>query len=234
MTLHEAAKLGDVEELKRLIAAGADVNIVDEEWMCTPLGVAASHGQLAAAALLLNLGARVDDAGIEGDTPLHDAAYAGHLEVARLLLAAGADISCYSHRWEQTPLQTATVRGHTEVAKLIQDEIDTYNQRYAARLRSPSALERLEALEQLEFVPAPFAGASSVVREAVEAMLRDPYVPIRYELVSVLESYGIAMYTNLWALSDDEDESVREHAGEALERLEPELRELERLERMGE
>ncbi|XP_046983107.1 ankyrin repeat domain-containing protein 65-like [Schistocerca americana] len=86
-----AAEQGAVEELRALIAAGADVRAWDE-WGCTALHWAAWRGDVEAARLLVGAGAAVDarDSFI-GWTPLHHAAHNGHAEVADALLDAGAD-----------------------------------------------------------------------------------------------------------------------------------------------
>jgi ankyrin len=84
-----AARSGDIESAKLLIAAGANVNDPSPEKV-TPLVLAAHSGQGAFAAALLDLGA---DPNIEtaGYTALHAAVLRGDLNLVKALLAHKAD-----------------------------------------------------------------------------------------------------------------------------------------------
>ena len=95
--LSEAAYKGHVAVVELLVAANAQVNLVDNG-NCTALNAAAGGEGGASPQLyldvvrvLLNAGAQVDLAGYEGTTPLYWAARHGHLDVVRALLNAGAD-----------------------------------------------------------------------------------------------------------------------------------------------
>jgi ankyrin repeat protein len=84
--LHEAARKGDVQEAKKLLSAGADLNARDEHLRSTPLAWAAKYGQLEMVKFLLQHGAPKslpDDP--EWATPLAWANKRGHDEIARLL-----------------------------------------------------------------------------------------------------------------------------------------------------
>jgi ankyrin repeat protein len=71
---------------------------------------AAEHGDVAAVALLLDLGFPLDgQVGDDGATPLHAAASAGSAEVVALLLERGADIEAKDTSWGASPLCWATV-----------------------------------------------------------------------------------------------------------------------------
>jgi len=88
-TLHTAAGLGDVEELSRLLAAGADINATDDEGV-NALQWAARAGQAEAAGVLIAAGADPNVAHDGGATPLHFAAHNSGVEVTHILLKAGA------------------------------------------------------------------------------------------------------------------------------------------------
>lgn len=88
--LHEAAKRGDVEIAQKLIAAGADLDAVDEGGN-TPLSVAASRGRLEMVQCLLAKGAGADIVESFGSAPLHAACEFGHGECVEALLASGAN-----------------------------------------------------------------------------------------------------------------------------------------------
>ena len=81
--LYGAAHRGDVAEMRRLVAAGADVNEPGFGGV-RPLQWAAVRGQVEATRLLAEMGADfnvLDDA--SACSPLHSAAGNGHVEVSR-------------------------------------------------------------------------------------------------------------------------------------------------------
>lgn len=86
----DAARSGDADAVRALIAQGADVNAAGGDGM-TPLHWAAYHGDVALAQLLLKAKASVSASTRLGDnTPLHVASRHGHGAVVAVLLAAGA------------------------------------------------------------------------------------------------------------------------------------------------
>jgi tetratricopeptide (TPR) repeat protein len=89
--LMEAAFKGDLAELKRLLSAGADVNVKDDD-LSTPLMVAASQGHTAIVRELLARGADINMQNKYGWTPLMLATSAKHTEIIKLLLSNGADL----------------------------------------------------------------------------------------------------------------------------------------------
>lgn len=75
-----------------LLAAGADVNTVDEGG-CTAVHVAAQTGHREVCRALLLAGANLDAMDVNACTPLYGAAGNGHSEVCNDLLAAGANVN---------------------------------------------------------------------------------------------------------------------------------------------
>jgi ankyrin repeat protein len=92
-----AARRGDLDIARGLVAGGAAPGGRPGGAGQTPLHAAAWHGRLAVARMLLDAGADCSPADSAGRTPLHVTAITGHasaadsLALARVLLAAGAD-----------------------------------------------------------------------------------------------------------------------------------------------
>ena len=86
--LHHMAADGELAKAKLLLARGASIDAIDDEYRSTPLGVAARRGQHALAKLLLERGANPVAAGAPWAVPLSWAERKGHTEVADLLRKA--------------------------------------------------------------------------------------------------------------------------------------------------
>ena len=96
--IHNAAYLGDVANLKKLLASGVKVDARDE-YGHTPLHRARTA---EIAKVLLKAGAKVDSRDNKGYTPLHFAS----AEIATVLLKAGAKVNARD-QFGYTPLHAA-------------------------------------------------------------------------------------------------------------------------------
>jgi ankyrin repeat protein len=113
-----AARRGDLAEMERLIAAGADPNAFRGEGRITPLRYAAMLGHAAAISLLLTCGADVSGASC-GSTPLMDAACNGRVAAIDVLLnAGGADVNCRDDDAD-TALHWASCNGRVAAAHAL-------------------------------------------------------------------------------------------------------------------
>lgn len=114
-----AAYLGHIPVLQQLLAAGADLQVVDPGMKATALHAAAYAGHAEACALLIEHGVELNRQGpFNGYTALHDAVWQSNLAAARVIVAAGADRSLRSKRGE-TPLDLARSSGAHELETLL-------------------------------------------------------------------------------------------------------------------
>jgi ankyrin repeat protein len=93
--LLRASMEGKTDEVRRLVAAGNDVNGRDRRYGTTPLKAAAAAGHGTTVKVLLAAGAEVN-AVKGGSTALDDAVVGRHPEVVKLLIGAGARPGTFS------------------------------------------------------------------------------------------------------------------------------------------
>ncbi len=82
------------------------------------------EGLDADGALLIERGANVSQADVQGITPLMAAAFDGNEEIVALLLASHADVSA-TDRVGKTAIEYASGRGHTAVVQRLLDAAST-------------------------------------------------------------------------------------------------------------
>jgi len=116
-----AAKEGRTEEVRRLMANGADLAATNDETGETALHVAGRMGQAAVAQLLADGGADMEAREPRGHTPLHSAA--GHPAVVKVLLQAGAEVEAKNGEGCKPLHEAASGKeiGHAEVTKMLLD-----------------------------------------------------------------------------------------------------------------
>ena len=146
ISIHEAARKGNIKAVKEHLAAGTDVDARNEYSGYTSLHHAANHGLNEIAKLLIKQGANVNLKADFGYTPLmlatntviaellikkganlnathqygtglHIAAGVGNRSVAEWFIANGADVNAKSDFG--TPLDMAIVKNHTEIVDLL-------------------------------------------------------------------------------------------------------------------
>ena len=112
ISIFDAALGGNIEVVKQHLAAGANVNVKDDNWGATPLHFAARNGHKDVAELLVVKGAALNTKDDDGRTPLHMVADIGHNGIAELLIAKGADVNAKDKKGF-TPLNEAKNKPET-------------------------------------------------------------------------------------------------------------------------
>ena len=115
ISIHDAAIGGNIEAVKKHLAAGANVNAKDM-FGETPLYIAAGNSHKEIAELLIANGADVNAEDTAARTPLHAAAGRGHKETAELLIAKGANVNANN---SGTPLDSAIAIYYPETIALL-------------------------------------------------------------------------------------------------------------------
>jgi uncharacterized protein len=118
--LNSAASAGDVAEIRRLVAAGANVNEPAAHGI-TPLVSAARAGAVNAIPVLIGLGADPNlRCGVNGWSPLMHAIHKHQLASARALLEGGADVNGRGDGSENA-LMMAAGYGYTDFVNMLLD-----------------------------------------------------------------------------------------------------------------
>ena len=117
--LHHAAKVGNVADVKELLAQRPQLIGARDTFGGTPLHVAAASGRWGVVEVLVAQGADVNATASNGVTPLHLAASLGHQKVAELLLANGADVNAADPEWKVTALHSAAGFGRRQMVELL-------------------------------------------------------------------------------------------------------------------
>jgi ankyrin repeat protein len=111
MSIHSAAKRGDMKELKTLIVeVGVSPEEVDGHLRQTPLHYACKHGQVEAVKFLLAQGSKPNVANSQGWTALNIACGSGKADCVYAMLAGGADPNIPS-QCNLFPIHRSSTRG---------------------------------------------------------------------------------------------------------------------------
>jgi ankyrin repeat protein len=155
--LHDAAEVGDVELVRALLAAGADVDPTTRLGAYTPLHLAAAGARSDVVRELLDAGADPNATTETGDVvALHFAAAAGDVASIRALLDAGADVNLRESARGQTPLIFAASRGRVDAVRALID--------------AGADIEAATYVADMSEVQAATARASRVRREVLDSL----------------------------------------------------------------
>lgn len=119
----DAAKKGDLNLVKKLVAEGEDVNMKgpDNE---TPLYVASLNGRVEVIYFLCKNGANINEKGPHGNTPLCAAviAFRGYIVPVQILVGYDADITLQNNNGK-TPLFIACDKGFFDIVKYFLEKL---------------------------------------------------------------------------------------------------------------
>merc|ERR1719390_520444 len=118
VSLHDAARGGDLPKIQEVLKGGKDVNARDFKGV-TPLGYAVGHDQLSAVKVLIDAKANLDDVDSVGNSAVHFAAGYGRVKVLEPLLARGASASKVN-QMGMTALAAAQQNNHAAVIGILQ------------------------------------------------------------------------------------------------------------------
>ena len=139
LSLAEAAALGRVDVIYRLLDEGEAADEPDEDSGWTPLHFAAEKGHLAAVQALTQ--PELVDVNLVGDpavTPISLASANGHWEVVEVLVGAGADLAVFDHN-DECPLSHAARAN------------DYIHVKYLAQLGSPVDVQDTKGMSPLHW-----------------------------------------------------------------------------------
>ena len=122
----------DIATVRAHIAAGTNIDTVDDWTGKTALHYAAEYGHLEIAELLLANGANVNHRDDDKATPLYFAAVGGFVELAKLLLVYGADINARD-KARETPMDGAVFFGHVNMVNVFQEYLGITRYSYDTR-----------------------------------------------------------------------------------------------------
>ena len=117
ISIHDAARTGNIEAVKQHLTAGTDVNAMDKHGGTPLLWAISSVSHKEIAELLISKGADVNAKDKMSMTPLHYAAAYGQKEIAELLIENGADLNAKDVVFGKTPLDSA--KNKFETADLL-------------------------------------------------------------------------------------------------------------------
>ncbi len=150
--LLNAAKAGDLTQVKALVSTGdVDINVIDS-FQTSPLMMAVGNKHLNVAEYLLQHGADIHLDNKYGYTPLMQAAMRNDPKMVSMLLDKGAKIDQKNFYTELTPLMMAVDNGSMELVELLiarkanlnlQDDRGRSALMHASAARQPKIAERL-------------------------------------------------------------------------------------------
>jgi hypothetical protein len=194
-----AVQNDDLDEVRRLIAAGEDVNRAEDD-DTTPLFLAVKYGNLEMVRLLIDFGAKVNVRNDEKQTPLMMLDEDASLELVELLLRNGAKVNRVAENGD-TALIRAAREAKPEVLHALIDagaELDAQNDEGVTALMNAADNENLENVRVLLL-----AGADVNLRDKEGDNAWD--YTAEEEIESLLVSHGVVLDPEDYESSDSDE-----------------------------
>ena len=116
--LHAAVERGTIADVRRLVEAGTDVNVVNR-YNVAPLSLAVLRDDAGMVSLLLRAGADPNTLMGEGEPALLTAARRGRVDIVEALIEGGADVNVRERFYGQTAVMWASIENHADVVALL-------------------------------------------------------------------------------------------------------------------
>ncbi|HEY5667267.1 MAG TPA: ankyrin repeat domain-containing protein [Gammaproteobacteria bacterium] len=154
----------EVDEVRRLLEAGADVALTNN-YGASAMSLAAEIGHAEIISLLLEAGADPDSPNPEGQTALMSVARTGKVDAARTLLDHGASVDARESWGGQSALMWASARRHPEMMALLIEHGADANARSTHRdyQRHVTAEGRPKSLDSGGFTPLLYAARENCI-----------------------------------------------------------------------
>jgi len=117
VSLHDAARRGDLQKVQEFLKDGKDVNSKDFKGV-TPLGYAVGHDQLSTVKVLIDAKANINDVDSAGNSAVHFAAGYGRVKVLEHLLARGGNASKVN-QMGMTPMAAAQQNNQQQAVAIL-------------------------------------------------------------------------------------------------------------------
>ena len=148
--LVESVRTHDLAGIERQLANQADPNQVDPAFGIPALNWAALYGDAPTAKLLIDHGANINGADMNGSCPLHSAAFVGNFDVLELLIQQGADPVAHNNNGER-PRDSANADWKTtkSITDYLRIPLRTQEELLAGRAKCIALLSRHGGDEKL-------------------------------------------------------------------------------------
>eukprot|EP00732_Lithocolla_globosa_P003187 Lithocolla_globosa_v1_NODE_2425_length_2012_cov_13.446091.p1 type:complete len:616 gc:universal NODE_2425_length_2012_cov_13.446091:1976-129(-) len=117
--LFQSCVSGDELRVLELLEKGADVDVMDEKTLMTPLMAAAKQGHVEICHLLLLHCANVHQQDLLKNTPLHWCCSSGSKRILQMLLVYDCSVNLAEKENGYTPLHYAVIGNHADIVPLL-------------------------------------------------------------------------------------------------------------------
>lgn len=190
--LHDAVRSGSVEECRKLIGRGVDVNLPDSKRR-TALHIAAWKGNSELVQCLVSANCNVMAKALDGFTALHFAAASGDAACCQILIKRQKSLmSMRISKGNKTALHLAIAKGHLDVVKcLLESGADITAKTGAGKTVLELASDYVASSKTLESTRIDSSELSSNIYEYIK-MKYESYIDKKRSGAKVTESQSLS------------------------------------------